>query len=187
MKQEKISLSRISQIIISLLFVSDIPLTSSNLAKLIKTSKKRVNLALEKAKKILEFSGLEVINTDRKYQLVTDPINANFVKKLVKHREEEKIGKASMEVLAIIAYRKPVTEEEIEMIRGIKSSRAIRNLMIKGMIVLKEVNGVKKYSPSLKFLRSLGIKKVEDLSAYQELAGDEELNNFLTQEQKTKC
>ena len=109
------------------------------------------------------------------------------MKKLVEHREEEKIGKASMEVLAIIAYRKPVTEEEIEMIRGIKSSRAIRNLMIKGMIVLKEVNGVKKYSPSLKFLRSLGIKKVEDLSAYQELAGDEELNNFLTQEQKTKC
>lgn len=181
------SLNKISQIIISLLFVSDVPLTSSSLAKLIKISKTKVSLALKQVAKTLELSGLKVVTANGRYQLVTDSVNASFVKKLIKRREEEKIGKASMEVLAIIAYRKPVTEEEIEMIRGIQSSRTIRNLTIKGMIVLKEVNGVKKYSPSLKFLKSLGIEKVEDLSAYQELAEDEKLKNFLAQEEKPKC
>jgi len=179
MGKKKLPLNQISSIVISLLFANGDSLTSSSLAKLVKVSKQEIKEALEEAKKILKFSGLKIINSAENYQLVTASANSSFVKKLVKNKEEEKIGGAGLEVLAIVAYRKPATEEEIEMIRGVRSSRAIRNLMIKGLIISKEEKGVIKYYPALRFLRSLGIEKIEELPAYQELANDKKLESFL--------
>ncbi len=180
-------LNQTSSIIISLLFASGDPLSVYNLAKLIKISREETEKALAKAREVLETTGLRIISSAGKYQLVTDPAQASFVKKLVKKKEEKTLGGAGLEVLAITAYRKGATEEEIEMIRGVKSSRAIRNLMIKGMLVSKGKKGAPRYYPSLSLLRSLGVESEEDLPDYQKFAENEKLRNFLTQEKKATC
>jgi segregation and condensation protein B len=107
---------------------------------------------------------------------VTHIENDIFVRKLCTPVRVKRLSQAALEVLAIIAYRQPVTRSEIDSIRGIKSERVIDGLIDKGLV---EVSGRSEgigrpliYVTTREFLKKFGFASLKDLPEvpeYEEL------------------
>ena len=78
--------------------------------------------------------GIRLREVDDAYQFVTPAENEKFIEKLCTPVKIRRLSQAALEVLAIIAYRQPVTRSEIDSIRGIKSERVIDGLLQKNLI-----------------------------------------------------
>ena len=88
-----------------------------------------------------EGRGIRIRETDDAFCFVTLAENDMFVKKLCTPVRVRRLSQAALEVLAIIAYRQPVTRSEIDSIRGIKSDRVIDGLLDKELCELKMQRG----------------------------------------------
>ena len=123
-------------IIESLLFVAGESLKLNEIASILECSidftKELINELRESYDK--ENRGIKIIVTNGEYQFVTKPCNSEFVQKLLKTNTRQSLSQASLETLAIIAYKQPITRVEIEEIRGVKSDRAIYTLSEKRLI-----------------------------------------------------
>lgn len=119
----------------ALLFVSDGPLTEPELARALLCSPEEVAEALEALTKRLDYcsSGLQVIRIAGGYQLCTRPVHAEAIARLLA-RESGKLSRAALETLAVIAYRQPITQPEIESIRGVACTSVIKTLLERNLI-----------------------------------------------------
>ena len=79
-------------------------------------------------------SGLSIREMDKSFQLCTNAENDDYIQKLCTPVKQRRLSQSSLEVLAIIAYRQPVTKTQIDSIRGIRSDRVIESLMKRGLI-----------------------------------------------------
>jgi segregation and condensation protein B len=89
----------------------------------------------------------------------------------------EALSPAVSEVLAVVAYRGPLTRAQIEYIRGVNCCFTLRNLAMRGLVERKENPDDSRsylYEISFDFLNSLGIKKVQELPEYEELIKKQE-------------
>lgn len=82
-------------------------------------------------------SGIELKIFGGAYRLVTKAEFAEDIKRLLENPSPKSMTQASLEVLAIIAYRQPVTRVEIDDLRGVKSEGPINTLIAKGLIMEK--------------------------------------------------
>jgi len=123
--------------------------------------------------------GLQLIINNTDVILTTKPEHASFVEALIKSSLQENLSKAALEVLAIIAYRAPITRVEIESIRGVNCSVTLRNLLLRDLIERQgnpeDARGYI-YTPTFRFLESLGLKNIEALPEYRTLSEDARLN-----------
>ncbi|MBQ1490211.1 MAG: SMC-Scp complex subunit ScpB [Eubacterium sp.] len=78
--------------------------------------------------------GIEIRRVGNAFQYVTKGENEEFVRRLCTPVKVKRLSQAALEVLAIIAYKQPVTKGEIDSIRGIKSDRVIEGLMRKELV-----------------------------------------------------
>lgn len=194
----------------SLLFVSGEPLTFLQLAKILGKDEREIETALKTlAEKYIkdETSGLQVVFHEGKVLLTTKSENAESVASLTKASMQENLSKAGLEVLSIIAYRAPISRSAIEAIRGVNCSFTLRNLLLRDLIERQENPTDAReyvYSPTFRFLQSLGLQGICDLPDYATLSVDERLkiienisdeipekdpgkeNNILSDKQKTK-
>lgn len=176
----------------SLLFISGEPLSFSRLAKTLAVSEKEVadgiQMLSEKYTDDAE-CGLMIIMKDSKAVLATKSENVKFVEALTKSSLQENLSKAALEVLAIVAYRSPITRAEIEAIRGVNCSFTVRNLLLRDLIERRgnpeNARGYI-YFPTFRLLQSLGIKDTESLPDYETLAKDERLKMILDEEEVEK-
>lgn len=155
-------------IIESILFSIGEPISVEKLTKAIGKSKDLIKKTLEdledEYKK--ENRGLRIIKKGDKVQLVSSPENSLYIEKLIKDELQEDLTPASLETLAIIAYKGPVTRAEIEEIRGVNSSFILRNLLIRGLIERKghpEDARAYIYEVSFSFLKKLGLNSIKEL------------------------
>lgn len=123
-------------IIESLLFVAGESLKLTEIANILECS---IDFTREltnelRAKYEEEQRGIKIIVTNEEYQFVTKSCNSEYVQKLLKTNIRQSLSQASIETLAIIAYKQPITRVEIEEIRGVKSDRAIYTLSDKKLI-----------------------------------------------------
>ena len=81
-----------------------------------------------------ESRGLKLIRINDEYQLVTKPQNSDYIQKLLKTNIRQSLSQASLETLAIVAYKQPITRVDIDEIRGVKSESAIAKLIERGLI-----------------------------------------------------
>jgi segregation and condensation protein B len=104
------------------------------------------------------------------------------VKKAVKHDVEGELTKPSLEALTILAYRGPMTRPELEQIRGVQSSMILRNLMMRGLVEMKEESrlGQPVYTVTLDFLKHLGIAKQSDLPRFETLSAHAAIEDVLS-------
>ena len=123
-----------------------------------------------------EGRGIRIREVDDAFGFVTLAENDMFLKKLCTPVRVRRLSQAALEVLAIIAYRQPVTRSEIDSIRGIKSERVIDGLIDKGLIeVSGRSEGVGRpliYSTTKEFLKKFGFSSLKDLPEvpeYEEL------------------
>lgn len=169
----------------SLLFISGEPLSFTRLAKTLAVSEEEIATyikALSEKYRADVQCGLMLIVKDNKVVLATKPENVQFVEMLTKSSLQENLSKAALEVLAIVAYRSPITRAEIEAIRGVNCSFTVRNLLLRDLIERRgnpeDARGYV-YFPTFRFLESLGIKDTESLPDYEVLAKDERLRMIL--------
>lgn len=174
----------------SLLFISGEPLSYVRLEKTLSASKDEIRTAAETLAERYRAdaaSGLMILFEGEKVAMATKPENAAHVESLTKSALTENLSKASLEVLAIIAYRAPVTRSEIDAIRGVNCSFTLRNLLLRGLIE-REGNPDDSrgyiYRPAFRFLEALGLSQTADLPDFETLSKDERLTMILEEEAK---
>lgn len=163
------------RIIEGLLFVSHEPLSLEKILSLVEGVDKAAlrawiqELGREYQEQDRAFRLVEVAGG---YQLRTLPELAPWVRKL-KRQSPPRLSQASMETLAVIAYRQPVTRAEVEYIRGVDCGAVVRSLVEKGLIKIlgrKDAPGRPLlYGTSKKFLEVFGLKDLSSLPALEEL------------------
>ena len=139
----------LQEIIGSLLFASETPLTATELRDAVRAvepeegenkeimdvyrtcTSKEVDAALRGLEKALEVAGagFKLVCTGGTYRLQTVPSCGRYVRAMLKMDRPSRLGRASLETLAIIAYRQPLTKSEIEEIRGVDVTANIKTLM----------------------------------------------------------
>ncbi|GMO64512.1 MAG: hypothetical protein Nk1A_1010 [Endomicrobiia bacterium] len=130
--------SEVKQILEALLFVSERPLKLMELKEIIKED--YVDVDRNSLENILNELKEEYINLNKPYEIkfiadgwvfATKPKYAPWIKKLLKKKHTLKLSSSSLETLAIIAYKQPITRAEIDEVRGVESSGVIDNLLEK--------------------------------------------------------
>ncbi|MBM7698996.1 SMC-Scp complex subunit ScpB [Kurthia huakuii] len=124
------------------------------------------------------------------YQLVSKPTNAAVIEKLVENPPVQSLSQAALEVLAIIAYKQPITRVEIEDLRGVKCERPLHTLNQK--LLIQEIGRVEGtgrailYGTTSEFLNYFGLNRVEDLPPLEveEFELDEEQDLFMSKFQE---
>ena len=156
----------------ALLFIYGEPLSFKKITKITGFESAKIKEVAEELQKKLdsENSGLRLIVDNQNIQLVTAPGFSDLLSKISREEFEENLTPASLETLAIVAYRGPISRAEIEYIRGVNSSFILRSLLMRGLI--ERFNDPKKplsylYQPTFEFLRFLGISKVEELPDFK--------------------
>ncbi|MEK4494308.1 SMC-Scp complex subunit ScpB [Ureibacillus sp. FSL W8-0352] len=170
----------------ALLFVvGDEGLTVKQLAELLDVDEVDIEAGLSELKTLYEnnvASGLTIKQLSDTYLLTTKPELANTIKKLVENPNSQVLSTASLEVLAIIAYKQPITRAEIEDLRGVKSERPIQTLASRGLI--REVGRAEGtgrailYGTTKEFLNYFGLSNLSELPPLPE--GDEDVENEQT-------
>jgi len=161
-------------VIEALIFVSEEPLTVRTLAEVLKLEKAAVEESLTKLAE--EFnarqSGLQLREVAGGWQFATRPEYHEHVRAFLKTRPSAKLSIASLETLAVIAYRQPITVPEILEIRGVQSPSAIKTLLDKKLIVAKgrkeTVGRPMMYGTSKEFLLQFGLKDLSDLPSVED-------------------
>ena len=161
-------------VIEALIFVSDEPLTAKIVAEVLKEDKEVINEALTALAQ--EFNarngGLQLREVAGGWQFATRPEYHEHVRAFLKTRPSAKLTIASLETLAVIAYRQPVTVPEILEIRGVQSPSAIKTLLDKKLIVAKgrkdTVGRPMMYGTSKEFLLQFGLKDLSELPSVED-------------------
>jgi len=165
----------LESLIEALLFVSGEPLPISKIAKVLGVKEEEALAAVSNLQKNIKEAGrgLTIINIGNSFQIATIPEANPYLSKFIKENFNEELTPASLETLAIIAYRGPLIRAEIENIRGVNSSYILRNLCIRGLVSREPsplYPNAYQYQISFEFLRHLGFNKIEDLPNYDELS-----------------
>ena len=165
----------IKSIIESLLFVADGPLTIQRLGEVLEgVEKEDLRSTLDELQAELENSGrgVRLVEVAGGYQLRTAKVNADWIKKFLGGRPA-RMGRATLETLAIIAYRQPITRAEIEAIRGVDVDGVINTLLDRSLIravARKDVPGRPfLYGTTPEFLQLFNLKDLTHLPTLKEM------------------
>jgi segregation and condensation protein B len=167
-------------VIEALIFVSEEPLSGKVIAEVLKEDREVTDQAIEELAR--EFNGrnggLQLREVAGGWQFATRPEYHEHVRAFLKSRPSAKLSIASLETLAVIAYKQPVTVPEILEIRGVQSPSSIKTLLDKRLIVAKgrkeTVGRPMMYGTSKEFLMQFGLKDLTELPSvedFQDLAG----------------
>jgi segregation and condensation protein B len=120
----------------ALLFVSDEPLTSSVIAQALDLDRQTVDRLCDRLANGLEErgSGLVLRNVAGGWRLFTHPDSQASVERFILSSRQARLTKASLETLAIVAYKQPVTRHQVSSIRGVDSNGVLRALTDRGLI-----------------------------------------------------
>ena len=158
----------------ALIFVADEPITSRMLAEVLEEEKGAVDAAVEQLKAEYETrdSGLRIREIAGGWQIATRTEFHEEIRKFLKTRPSAKLSLASLETLAVIAYKQPVTVPEILEIRGVQSATSIKTLLDKRLIVARgrkeTVGRPMQYGTSKEFLIQFGLKDLSDLPSIED-------------------
>jgi len=175
---------KIKGIVEALLFVSERPLSLDRIRDILEDKEKEgIKEVISKLKSEYEEKdkGIRLVEVAGGYQLVTNPEYSEFLKKFYQKTKAERLTSASLETLAIIAYKQPVTKLDIESIRGVDASGILKNLLEKGLICIagrKDTLGRPfVYRTTRQFLEHFGLKSLDELPKIEEF-GDVEIGKI---------
>ena len=165
-------MNELASIIESILFVSPKALKTIELAKLLDKDETEIKVALQALAGARTEQGIVLLESNDEWQLATNPKNSEIVHAFLNTELREKLTDATVETLAIIAYRQPISRTEIEAIRGVSSQYSIRNLLVRGLI--QKVQNPQDsrqilYETTIEFLNHMGISSLKELPDFQEI------------------
>ena len=158
----------------ALIFVADDPITAKLLSEILDEDRGSVDAAVEELKRAYEAreSGLQIREIAGGWQISTRTEYHDEIRQFLKTRPSAKLSLASLETLAVIAYKQPVTVPEILDIRGVQSASAIKTLLEKRLIITKghkeAVGRPMQYGTSKDFLIQFGLKDLTELPSIED-------------------
>jgi segregation and condensation protein B len=166
-------------VIENVLFAADQPVSVGQLQDLFAetTEKTVLKSALDELVKEYQSRNLQLMEVAEGYQLMTRHDYSDWVRKFMKLDKTAKLSQPSLDTLAIIAYKQPLTKAEVEEIRGVDSSGVVRTLLEKKVIA---PSGRKKvpgrpilYRTTRKFLEYFGLMDLRDLPTLEDFKESE--------------
>lgn len=155
----------------ALVFASDTPIKTADLAKLASASLKQVTELLDELRQHYRTRGIRLDEVAGGWVFRTSPQFAPFVRDLTKQRPV-RLSRAQVETMAIIAYRQPITRPEIDDVRGVDSGPVLKVLLERDLIRIlgkrDEPGRPLLYGTTTAFLEFFGLKSLKDLPTLRE-------------------
>lgn len=182
----------------AMIFASDEPLPASEILKGIKEidgddveiSKADIENGIKELNEEYESYELpfNIINVANGYVFATKPEYATYVGYLSTEKSKRRLTQASLETLAIIAYKQPITKPEVESIRGVNSDYIINSLLEKNLITIKgraeTIGRPLLYETTDEFLKYFGLASINDLPKPREINEIMKDEDFVEQKRK---
>jgi segregation and condensation protein B len=150
----------------ALLFVAERPLSRREIASLAGTDRTTVDARLGDLEVSLRTRGVRLVVDGDRVELATAPEGGALVARYV-GADAIRLSPASLETLAIVAYRQPVTRSAVERIRGVDSDYTIRTLLHRRLVVelgRSEAPGRPYlYGTGFEFLERFGLASLDEL------------------------
>jgi len=152
-----------------ILFISEKPVTTYEISKVLNYEKKVIQetINLLEDEYLKNNRGFVIRKIGNGYRMYSNPSLKNILKDFVNTSQKIHITQAALETLAIIAYKQPVTRQQIAEIRGVKTDSIVINLVNKGLV--REAGKMKiqgnpiLYRTTSKFLEIIGLKSLDQL------------------------
>lgn len=172
-RAKRMSDDRLKTVLESLLFVADRPLTVEQLHEASGIEPERLLSLLHKVQgdRREGISGIVLHEVASGWQLRTDPESGEYVRRFLKVKPQ-RLTRAAVETLAIIAYRQPVTRPEVENIRGVDCGAVVKALLERRLIKIlgkkEEVGRPILYGTTKEFLEFFALKDLSSLPTLRE-------------------
>lgn len=165
----------VAAVVEALLFASDSPLPISKITATaeLPTSSVRQALKVLNARYDQQGAAFRIEEIAGGFQMLTLPEYNDVLRRLLSVKKDSRLTQASMETLAIIAYRQPILRADIEAIRGVATGDILRGLMEKQLVKIvgraDVIGRPMLYGTTKKFLEIFGLAKLDDLPRVEEL------------------
>lgn len=157
----------------AVLFVTGDAVKLAKLAKILTVTADELELVLAHyAQSEHTNRGIVMVRNNGTVQLVTAPAQTEFVEAMVAGDIAEDLGRAALEVLAIVAYRGPIARMDIDAIRGVNCASSLRSLMVRGLIERATHPTDSRsylYRVTSDFVSHLGLTSIADLPEFETL------------------
>lgn len=170
----------------ALLFASDVPVEAERIQEVLdlgSVGEARDLLYALRSQYDAKGSGLQIIEVGGGFKMVTRPELAHLLVRLQRSRTRQRLSRAALETLAIVAYRQPVSRPEVEALRGVNSDAVLEHLLERRLLRIagrKDAPGRPfVYETTREFLVAFGLRDLGDLPKVEEimatLKADEQL------------
>jgi segregation and condensation protein B len=161
----------------AILFVASGPATSAQIGEALSVPAREIESALVELQKEYEGRrGISIQSHGGRFQLTTAAELGSDVEKFLGIESTAKLSRASVETMAIIAYKQPITRPGIDAIRGVSSDGVIKSLLAKGLIQeVGRADGPGRpilFSTTTDFLQHFGLNSLEQLPPYESEESD---------------
>ncbi|NWG18816.1 MAG: SMC-Scp complex subunit ScpB [Chloroflexi bacterium] len=157
------------QLIEAILFVAGEPVTVTELARALELPADAIEQALDQFAAACSGRGVRLQRDADRVQLVSAPEASRVVEHFLGVQAPARLSAAALEVLAIVAYRQPVTRAQIEAVRGVDSGSVLRALLARDLLAeggrLETVGRPILYVTTVEFLRQFGLGSLAELPA----------------------
>ena len=165
--------NKLSERVETLVFLSKDMLSIEELAKFFEVNNDEMKEIILKLKEDRKETGINIKIENNIVSLVSNPLFGEDVKKFFNPEMKlKKLSKSTMETLAIIAYKGPITKGEIEKIRGVGVEKVMSNLLEKNLVYIsgkkKSIGTPNLYEVTEDFYSYLNIKNKDELPGYEQ-------------------
>ena len=177
------NIEKTDNVLESLLFLSGEALKIETIAEALDLQKSEIKAAVTRLKKKYGGKcGIHLMEYNGKLQFGTNPDYKEEVSAVLNPIREKELSKATLETVAIIAYKQPVTKLEVESIRGVNCDYTMQTLLNLGLIEVvgrkEAIGNPKLYGTTDEFLRRFRLESIQKLPDYDDLLKSiEELKN----------
>lgn len=167
------------KIVEAILLLADEPVPASQMGEVLEVPRADVEAVLRELAESYEREGRGFVlrESGPGWRLYTDPECAPWLERFVVGHRHARLSGASLEVLAIVAYKGPISRSEISEIRGVDSDGVVKTLVQRGLIEAGGAGGPGSphlYEVSDEFLERMGLRSVDELPPLTEFMPDAE-------------
>ena len=161
----------------SMMFVWGKPLDIKEMAEILNEDRKEIYACCKELQAEYEQEGRGIVirEVNKSFQFVTRKENLGYIERLCTPVKHKRLTQSALEVLAIVAYKQPVTKGEIEAVRGIKCDRVIEGLAKKGLVMeVGRSDAVGRpilYGTTDEFLKQFGFETLKELPGIEDIEG----------------
>lgn len=163
-------------IVEAILFATDTPLSAKKIAQILGVGNAgdvKKHIAALNQQYAATNRAFRIEEIAKGYQMLTLPAYNNWLRQVLRIREETKLSPAAMETLAIIAYKQPILRADVEAIRGVACGEVINRLREMNLVKIagraEELGRPLLYGTTTRFLEVFGLGSLEDLPGVEEL------------------